>query len=67
MVIIKKLVGDEYEKIGEVRDGEVVDGGERIERLLSSVRGDLTESNILSRFGGPYLVAVKPEGDEDST
>jgi len=67
MVIIKKLVDGEYEKVGEVRDGEVVDGGEEIERLLSSVDGELTEANILSRFDGPYLVGEKTESDERST
>jgi len=61
VVIIRKLVDDEYQKIGEVRGGEVVDGGDEIERLLSAVPGDLTESNILSRFDGPYLVAEKTE------
>ena len=65
MVIIRKLVGDEYQKVGEVRDGEVVDGGEEVERLLSSVDGELTEANILSRFDGPYLVAETIEGDEE--
>jgi len=67
MVIIRKLVDSEYEKVGEVRDGEVVDGGKEVERLLSSVDGELTEANILSRFDGPYLVAEKTESDGGST
>jgi len=65
MVIIKKLVDDGYEKVGEIRDGEVVDGGEDIERLVATVDGELTESNLLSRFDGPYLVAETIEGDEE--
>ena len=61
MVIIRELSDNGYEKVGEVRDGDIVDGGDEIERLLSAVSGDLTESNILSRFDGPYLVAEKTE------
>jgi len=64
MVIVKELVDDGYEKVGEVVDGEVIDGGEEIERLVATVDGELTESNLLSRFDGPYLVAESTEDDE---
>lgn len=64
VVYFNRLTDDgDYERIGAVEDGDVVDGGEDIERLVEmatigpSDDGDSIEDLLLDRYDGPYLLA----------
>ncbi len=61
-VQISQLVDDEYEVIGSVEDGEIVEGEDELRPLLAGT--DLSdEAEIVRAVDGPYVVAEQIEGD----
>jgi len=66
VVHIKRLTDDYgYERIGTVEDGEVIDGGDEIERLIEIAEAipsdeESIEDILVDRHNGPYLIAGYP-------
>jgi hypothetical protein len=62
MITIYKLKDDslEFEPIGQIENGEIVDGGDALEQLVpEKLRGD--EKELLNRFDGPRYLASSTE------
>lgn len=64
-VIFHRLADDEYEPIGKVADGEIVEGEEEIGGLHPNL-GAVDEDELLERFDGPYLLAARAEDEAPS-
>ncbi|WP_436347044.1 hypothetical protein [Natronorubrum sp. FCH18a] len=62
-VTFYRLTDDEYDHIGRVADGVILEGEEALAGVTRTVEG-ADEEELIEQFNGPYLVAaIDPSGE----